>query len=59
MSLSTTVACATVLSIGVGPWAIIIIGAAPEIKQRALKEATRTAFRFARKLHKLSVKAGN
>jgi len=29
------------------------------IKRRALKAATRYAFRFARKLHKLSVKAGN
>jgi hypothetical protein len=59
MTLSTTVACATVLSIGTVPWAVILVGAAPEIKQRALKEATRAAFRFARKLHKLSVKAGN
>lgn len=30
-----------------------------EVKRRALKAATRSAFRFARKLHKLSVKAGN
>jgi len=59
MSLSDTVACATVLSLGTVPWAVIILRAAPEIKRGLLKEATRVAFRFARKLHKMSVKAGN
>lgn len=59
MTLSDTAACAFVLSVGTVPWAVILVGAAPEIKRRALKEATRSAFRFARKLHKLSVKAGN
>jgi hypothetical protein len=59
MSLSDTVACATVLSIGTVPWAVILFKAAPEIKQRALKEATRAAFRFARKVHRLSKAAGN
>ena len=59
MTLSETVACATVLSVGTVPWAIIVVGAAPEIRKRALKEATRSAFRFARKLHKWSKAAGN
>lgn len=55
-----TFAIATVAAGGLWPYPLAVaLYLHDEYKRPFLKAATRAAFRFARKLHKLSVKAGN
>lgn len=60
MTVSDKLAVATVLATGLWPYPLALaLHLDAEYRRPFLKAATRYAFRFARKLHKLSVKAGN
>ncbi len=60
MSLSDKVAVATVLSIGLSPYAAFFAMVVDDrFRKPFLKYATRVAFRMARRIHKASKAAGN
>ena len=60
MTPSDKLALATVAACGLWPYPVALaLHLDAEYRRPFLKAATRYAFRFARKLHKLSVKAGN
>lgn len=60
MTTSDKLAVATVLATGLWPYPLgLALYLDAEYRRPFLKAATRAAFRFARKLHKASVRAGN